>query len=84
MNDTVQEIVTTEFLVDAFISLNGSMPQDVEEFEAWIETIDIDVLTKVYYPGWELATQARDIINTDEDENAKYTAFIFSVVTEAN
>jgi hypothetical protein len=84
MNDSIQQIVTTSFVVDAFLSFNGRMPRDVDEFEACIETIDIDVLTKVYYPGWELATQARDIIDADGAESGQYKAFILSVVAQAN
>jgi hypothetical protein len=84
MNNAAQEIVSAEFLLDAFIFRNGRMPNDVDEFEAWIETIDIGELTKVYYPGWQLVTRARDIIDKDEAERAKYTDFIFSIVAQGS
>jgi hypothetical protein len=84
MNNAAQEIVSAEFLLDAFISRNGRMPNDLDEFEAWIETIDIGELTKVYYPGWQLVTRARDIIDQDEAERAKYTDFIFSIVAQGS
>jgi len=84
MNNSVQAIVSAEFLVDAYISQNGRTPHDVDEFEAWIQTIDIEMLMETYYPGWRLATKARDIIDTDKTESAKYAELIFSVAAQAN
>jgi hypothetical protein len=84
MNTAAEEIVSAEFLVDVFISRNGRMPNDVDEFEAWIETIDIGVLVEEYYRGWDLAVRAWDIIDRDKAESAKYPGFIISVVAKAS